>query len=97
VGLDKPPQSVSEALDYGWTGLSFECRRCKHQGRIDLAKFDGGTWRGVPLASLFARCVCSECGTRPITAKLAQLVKDDCWFEKRVDFVGLEVIRPTRE
>ena len=49
------------------------------------------------LASVFARCVCSECGTRPITAKLAQLMKDDCWFEKRVDFVGLEVIRPTRE
>ena len=97
MGLDKPPQSIREALDYGWTGLSFECRRCKHQGRIDLAKFDDGSWRGIPLALVFARCRCSRCGTRPITAKLAQPTKDERWFEKRVDFVGLEVIRPTRE
>lgn len=95
MGREVPPQSVGEALDFGWSALAFECprRSCAHEGRIDLVDFP----RAQGLTLVFARCVCSRCGTKPSTAWLAAELDASGWRKKRVDFFEGRVLAPTRE
>ena len=102
MSRDNPPQTVAEALEWGWIALAFTCahRSCGHEGRVDLAGLPEWSHRRS-LAAVFARCVCSRCGTHPTTAKLASRDSGsdapEVWFEKRVDFFEDKVLRPTRD
>ena len=95
MGREIPPQSVGEALDFGWSTLAFVCpsRACGHEGQIDLAALP----HGRPLAGLFARCVCGRCGTRPSSAYLAVRIGPQSWRRKRVDVFEGRVLAPPRE
>lgn len=102
MGRDIPPQTIAEALDFGWTALAFVCdrRACGHQGRIEFASLPQ-RMHCRPLASLFARCVCGKCGARPSYALLATacIAPDgrEYWEEKKVDFHENLTLRPSRE
>lgn len=95
MGRDNPPQTIHQALEFGWTHLSIECRRCKHEGKIDFAQHM--LRRPGSLFSLFGCTVCARCGARPTTASLAFKLDDGRWHTKRVDFFEGMVIRPSRE
>jgi hypothetical protein len=95
MGREKPPQTVGEALDWGWSALAFVCPRhtCGHEGRVDLSGFE----RRLLLTTVFDRCVCGRCGTKPSTARLAAQLPSGDWHAKRVDFFESRVLAPTRE
>jgi len=95
MGREIPPQSVGEALDFGWSTLAFVCprRTCGHEGQIDLETLP----HGRPLAALFVRCVCGCCGTRPSSAFLAVRIGPQSWRRKRVDVFAGRVLAPPRE
>lgn len=97
MGRDQPPQTVLEAIEFGWTHLSFECRnkRCNHAGRVPLMPYILRS--RFPLGELFERCKCGACGRRPTTASLAFEIGPGHWHEKRIDFFEGMVIRPSRE
>lgn len=82
---EAPPQSIGQALDLGWTALAFTCprRSCGHEGRVDMDALP----RRQPLASVFARCVCGRCGSRPSSAFLAVQVSPDTWRRKELDLI----------
>lgn len=98
MALDLPPQTIAEALEFGWTHLSIDCPSCNHTGRIELSSRESR--QPQLLAALFAKVKCSRCGLFPTTAKLAApftVSARQCWHEKRVDFYEGRVIRPSRE
>lgn len=95
MGRDNPPQTIHQAIEFGWTHLSIICRRCRHEGQIEFAKHI--LRRPGSLYSLFSCTVCAKCGARPTTASLAFRLADDRWHTKRVDFFEGMVIRPSRE
>ncbi|WP_448952099.1 hypothetical protein [Labrys neptuniae] len=95
MGRDNPPQTIHQALEFGWTHLSITCRCCRHEGQIGFEQHI--LRRPGSLYALFGSVVCAKCGTRPTTASLAFKLAGDRWHTKRVDFFEGMVIRPSRE
>jgi len=95
MGRAIPPQSVGEALDFGWSALAFVCprRSCGHEGQLEIASLP----RRHALAAVFARCICGRCGTRPASVYLAARIGSGPWRRKRVDVFEGRVLAPTRE
>ena len=62
--FDGPPQTVREAIDMGWTALSFECMKCHRKGYIPFDKLERrGRGHWFP-ASVFLLAACRKCGYR---------------------------------
>ncbi|MFC2248565.1 hypothetical protein ACETRX_02955 [Labrys portucalensis] len=103
MALDKPPQTVEDALDWGYTHLEFTCKRkrCQHVGHVPLAPFNVVLgFRRMTLWDVFSRCKCSRCGLRPITGSLAiarEINGEKGFYAKRVDFYEGMTLRPSRE
>lgn len=56
---DDAPQTVGQALDYGWEWLGVQCQYCRgNRGRVDLRQRK----REEKLAHVAAKCWCAKCG-----------------------------------
>lgn len=95
MGHDAPPQTVGEALEFGWTAMVFECsrRRCRHKGQFDLIEFRGS----ASLAQVFRLAVCCQCGGRPTYARLVLQLESGSWHYKRIEIDGDRIRRAARE
>src|SRR3982750_504313 len=102
MGWERPPQTVGEALDGGWTALALTCAnpRCRHAGRVDLAALPARR-RAESLALLASLCPCSRCGGAPSVVQLALPVPTGeggvHWHCKRIEIDEGRVVRPSRE
>ena len=96
MSRDAPPQTLHDAIAMGWTALTFRCNRCKHEGRVDLTRFDLHS-RTPSIGEVFWRCRCGKCGRRPTYAKLAAPLNDGRWYEKRIEIDGDTIRRAARE
>ena len=79
---DDVPQTVDEAMAFGWEWLRVLCGFCSHSARIMFA-----TYRSEEsLASLARRALCRRCGQHtPLNCKLGMTT--DC-REKGIAFEG---------
>jgi len=79
---DDVPQTVGEAMTFGWEWLRVRCSLCRHGARIMFARCR----REESLASLTRRALCRRCGQHtPLNCKLGMTT--DC-REKGIAFEG---------
>jgi hypothetical protein len=85
---DKPPQTVAEALQHGWTYLPLRCALCRHTGRIELSERPPGEL----IASTIQRAHCPRrCSGGLVDAKIGMVLVHK--HEMPITFEGTTTLR----
>jgi hypothetical protein len=61
-----PPQTVGEAISFGWHWVQLKCVICRHQGWIRFIQHSND----ARLAHLISRSTCTRCGSKQVNAAL---------------------------
>src|SRR5665213_2707003 len=86
---DPPPQSVGQALEFGWTYLSLRCALCRHTGIIELAKRP----KEEGLARIMQRARCSRCRKTGGMVDAHIGMRSTMKHEKPITYEGGRVVR----
>ena len=85
IGADRPPQTVGEALKFGWRWINLQCVMCRRKGRVT---FDGRP-PDMSLARLIRRAKCEACGSKQAHASLVAI----SIYEKEIRVEGNEIVK----
>ena len=96
---NEPPQTIEEATEMGWHGLTLECRPCKRTVFRSWSYLRSRSYQNN-LAVIIARLKCGQCRRPPNEIKLAlEKIGADgkaSRFEKIIWTHDGRVVRPAR-
>ena len=96
---DDVPQTIGQAVEWGWSWLSAKCRGCRHHGQIKFAPYLA-SHAATRLSLIAGKVVCSKCRSRLLDFGLGTYITGQGQprqESRQIAFVHGETVKPTRD